>query len=134
MDNTLTPVSPAVSLITFDVPLDTTITAGIGQTAILTTTDTEHAYFTGGAIKAIGINGDGKIGGYLVPFGSPTLRDSHQEYFHAGTDYALDFYPERPILFHHGLGNIEAMKIGVIYKITPDDKGLYAEAVLDVNH
>jgi hypothetical protein len=94
----------------------------------------EHTYFTGTAIKAIGINGDGKIGGYLVAYGSPNQRDSGGEYFKAITDYALDYYPERPILYHHGLSDLKAVKIGTIYKITPDENGLYAEGVLDVNH
>src|SRR5690348_746601 len=91
----------------------------------------EHSYFTGGAIKAIG---DGVIGGYLVAYGNSQTADDVGEFFRRETDYALDYYPERPVLYHHGLGDIEAMKIGTIYKITPDANGLYAEALLDINH
>lgn len=91
----------------------------------------EHSYFTGGAIKAIG---DGVIGGYLVAYGNSQTADDVGEFFCPETDYALDYYPERPVLYHHGLGDIEAMKIGTIYKITPDANGLYAEALLDINH
>src|SRR5690348_1273564 len=95
------------------------------------TPNAEHAYFTGGAIKAIG---DGVIGGYLVAYGDPSTADDVGEFFRPDTDYALDYYPERPVLYHHGLGDIEAMKIGTVYKITPDANGLYAEAMLDINH
>src|SRR5690349_5401731 len=39
--------------------------------------DAEHAYYIGGAIKAIG---DGVIGGYLVAYGSPNVRDDVGEW------------------------------------------------------
>lgn len=93
--------------------------------------ENNHTYFTGGAIKAMA---NGEIGGYLVAFGDPTKADSAGEYFHNQTDFALNYYPERPVLYHHGMTDIKAMKIGVIYDITPDEHGLYAKAILDVNH
>lgn len=93
---------------------------------------TDRSYFiAGGAIKALG---DGKVGGYLVAFGSPSQRDSYGEYFHSGTDFALDRYADWPVLYHHELDEtVGGEEIGRIDKITPDAKGLYAEAQLDMS-
>lgn len=90
----------------------------------------EHVYFTAGAIKAIG---SGKIGGYLAVWGNEAQKDSHGEFFTYDTDFALEYYPERPVLYHHALSNMEGLKIGTIRKLTPDDRGLYAEAELYIN-
>jgi HK97 family phage major capsid protein len=88
-------------------------------------------YFTGGTIKAVG---DGRVGGYLVVFGNRDNRDAYGEYFTADTQYNLDWYATRPVLYQHGLGEAGVTAIGVITSITPDAHGLYAEAVLDINH
>lgn len=94
-------------------------------------TEPEHTYFTAGAIKSLG---DGKVGGYLCVWGNENRKDAHGEYFTPDSQLALEYYPERPVLFHHGLSNVEGMKIGTIYKLVPDDRGLWAEATLDINH
>lgn len=110
-----------------------TITPPVEFSEPTTTADIAvKTYFGAGALKTLG---QGKIGGYLVAYGSPTQRDSHDEWFTPQTDYYLEYYPERPVLYHHGLTNdAEATKIGRIYKITPDGHGLYAEAELFVDH
>lgn len=103
------------------------------DTAIhIDTPSTDRSYFiAGGAIKALG---DGKVGGYLVAFGSPSQRDSYGEYFHRDTDFALDRYTDWPVLYHHELDEtVGGEEIGRILRITPDNKGLYAEAQLDMN-
>ncbi len=71
-----------------------------------------------------------KIGGLIVAFGLP--KDSQGEYFDADTEFHLDWYNERPVLWHHGLSdNVGAQQIGTITEIQKTDKGLWAEAVLD---
>ena len=52
------------------------------------------------AIKAVG---EGRVGGYLVVWGSPQARDLHGEYFTPQTDLGLDWYECRPVLYQHGL-------------------------------
>ena len=89
-------------------------------------------YFPAGAIKALGEQGE--IGGYLVAYGSPEQRDKQGEYFTNQTDFLLDYYKERPVLFHHGLANEGPTAIGVITEIIPDERGLYARAKLWLNH
>ena len=88
-------------------------------------------YFTGGAIKAVGEQGE--VGGYLIVWGSPAQRDLQGEYFTPETEMRLDYYKERPVLYHHGLGDSGSLKIGEIYDITKDDKGVYARARLFLN-
>ncbi len=94
---------------------------------------TERTYFT--APTALKAYEDGRIGGYLVVWGNPSQRDLHGEYFTRDTDLKLDWYSTRPVLWHHGLDKeIKATEIGVITTLKQDDYGLYAEAILDINH
>lgn len=59
----------------------------------------------GGSVKALP---DGRLGGMLVRYGSPSERDVHDEFFTADTDF-LDPPLAVPSLYHHGwtkaLGN-----------------------------
>ncbi len=101
----------------------------------------------------------GRIGGYLLVWGvSPhrdggtveggrgidgfaqsdagtnIQRDLQGEYFTPQTDVGLDWYEQRPVLYHHGLdGALKAAVIGVIDTLRPDDTGLWAEAQLDLH-
>ncbi|MBZ0292555.1 MAG: phage major capsid protein, partial [Anaerolineae bacterium] len=76
---------------------------------------------------------EGRIGGYLVIWGSPAQRDLQGEYFTQDTDLGLDWYDQRPVLYHHGLdGDLKAAVIGVIDTLTPDETGVWAEAQLDL--
>ena len=52
------------------------------------------------ALKALDENG--RIGGYLVVWGSPAQRDLQGEYFTPETELGLDWYDRRPALYHHG--------------------------------
>lgn len=85
----------------------------------------------GGAVKAVdGVPGE--VGGYLVEFGEAGVRDLQRERFVVDTDFALDWYGERPLLFHHGLDDgVGAAKIGTIRALKRDDKGLWMDAILD---
>jgi hypothetical protein len=91
----------------------------------------ETIYHAGGALKAIN---DGRIGGYLVVFGSAQARDSYGEWFTASTDFGLERYKNQPVLFHHGQNDQKVCCIGIIDTLRVDANGVYAEAQLDVNH
>ncbi len=76
----------------------------------------------------------GRIGGYLITWGEPRQRDLQDEYFTPQTDVGLDWYEQRPVLYHHGLdGALKAAVIGVIDTLRPDETGLWAEAQLDLH-
>lgn len=75
----------------------------------------------------------GRIGGYLVVWGSPARKDLQGEYFTPETDLALDWYPRRPVLYHHGLDTTLGIKmVGQMESMTPNDVGLWVEAQLDL--
>ena len=76
---------------------------------------------------------EGRVGGYLVIWGSREQRDLQGEYFTPETEFGLDWYAQRPVLYHHGLdGNLKAAVIGMIDTLKADDTGLWAEAQLDL--
>lgn len=75
----------------------------------------------------------GRIGGYLVVWGGPEERDLQGEYFTAETELGLGWYPQRPLLYQHGLdGALKAAVIGAIDTLAPDETGVWAEAQLDL--
>ena len=76
---------------------------------------------------------EGRIGGYLIVWGDASQRDLHGEYFSKATELGLDWYPQRPVLYQHGLDDaLKAELVGVIDNLRPDDTGLWAEAQLDL--
>lgn len=77
---------------------------------------------------------DGRIGGYLIRYGNAHQKDLEGEYFTPETNFELGWYPNRPVLFHHGLADEGTTAIGVITDIRPNNEGLWAEAILDINH
>lgn len=88
----------------------------------------------GGPIKALDSNG--RIGGYLVVWGSPQQRDLQGEYFTQATDLKLNWYGgKRPALYHHGLDDaVKADEIGEIDVLKADDTGVWAEAQLNMHN
>lgn len=78
---------------------------------------------------------EGRVGGYLLIWGDPAQRDLQGEFFTPETELGLDWYPVRPVLYHHGLdGTIKAAVIGMIDTLRTDAVGLWAEAQLDLRH
>jgi HK97 family phage major capsid protein len=76
---------------------------------------------------------EGRVGGYLIAWGSPRQRDLQGEYFTPQTDLGLDWYPQRPVLYHHGLDDtVGSAVIGVIDSLKADAQGLWAEARLNL--
>ncbi len=89
----------------------------------------EHLIAFGSAIKSLG---NGRVGGYLVAFGG---KDLEGDYFTPETDFSLDWYPQRPVLYHHGFDKtLKATAIGSIDTIKLDKVGLWAEAQLDLHN
>jgi hypothetical protein len=77
---------------------------------------------------------EGRIGGYLVVWGDRKMRDLQGEYFSKETDFALEWYEARPVLYHHGLdGQMKAAVIGRIDSLSVDEIGIWAEAQLDMH-
>jgi HK97 family phage major capsid protein len=75
----------------------------------------------------------GRIGGYLVVWGSPEQRDTQGEFFSTRTELGLDWYDRRPVLYQHGHdGALKAEMIGTIERMQRDDLGLWVEAQLDL--
>lgn len=86
-----------------------------------------------GAVKML--EPPGRIGGYLVVWGAADQRDLHGEYFTPQTDLGLGWYDRRPVLYQHGLDpRLKADALGAIDTLTPDDHGVWAEALLDPRH
>ena len=83
------------------------------------------------ALKAL--DDAGRVGGYLVVWGSSAQKDLQGEYFTPDTELGLDWYDRRPMLYHHAMdGTLKAETIGVIDTLRPDDTGVWAEAQLDL--
>jgi HK97 family phage major capsid protein len=81
--------------------------------------------------QAVKMLDSGRIGGYLVVWGDAQHCDLHGEYFTPETDFGLEWYIQRPALYHHGLDEaLRAMPIGVIDTLRRDEVGLWAEAQL----
>jgi HK97 family phage major capsid protein len=75
----------------------------------------------------------GVVEGYLVSWGNPTDTDLQGEFFTDRTEFCLDWFVERPVLYHHGLdGEAGLRKIGSIKSIHVDKIGLWVQAQLDM--
>lgn len=77
-----------------------------------------------------------KIGGHAVLWGNRNLRDLHGEWFTQKTQSLLKFFKmfgdQLPMLYRHGLDpTLSDTMIGTIYKMVPDDKGIWIEAELN---
>lgn len=99
-------------------------------------TDDTLIYF-GGECKALG---DGKVGGYLVRFGTPETADVQGDYFTAATDYGLDVSVKTRTVYQHGIPRahddlsrvLKGRRIGVGTLSVVSD-GVVIEAQLDTS-
>lgn len=90
---------------------------------------------TATAVKFVGDATAGRVGGYLVVWGSPEQRDLQGEYFTPDSDLKLDWYDKRPVLYHHTLdAEVGTLQIGEIVSLKADNVGLWAEAQLDMRN
>lgn len=83
-------------------------------------------------------DGGVKVGGYAVRFGSPDEPDLSQErdFFTKSTDFWLDRWATRPMLYHHAQEGATADEpiIGAWLKASLDDVGVWLEGELDKAH
>lgn len=89
----------------------------------------------GDAVKSLG---GGRIGGYLVRFGSEKDRDLDGDFFTAKTYFGARDGDGVDLFFHHGRpikNGLEALADHIFQpiKTKKDDVGLWAEAVLDLS-
>lgn len=88
------------------------------------------------AIKFVA-NSDDTIEGIAMPFGGPfNGRDLEGESFTAKTDFALDWFAERPLLYEHGFDkDMGTSVVGRVKRWGIDEKvGVWFEAQLDKAH
>ena len=87
----------------------------------------ETLVYFGDAVKALG---DGKVGGYLVRFGSPDQPDLEGEYFTTSTDFGGA--TKTAVYYNHGLD--ERLKRRVLGQgdIEIDDVGVWIEAQMEL--
>ena len=89
---------------------------------------TDQIYF-GTAVKDLG---NGKVGGYLVVFGSPTDPDLTGDYFTKSTDFDLERSNKTTIYYNHALdGTMKSRKLGT-GELKVDDVGVFVEAQLEL--
>ena len=87
------------------------------------------------AVRAIDLD-KGKLEGLAIPFGGPLNgRDLHGETFTKDTDFALDWFSERPLLYQHGQD--KALKLVPVGRQTTNemkDDGVWAQAQMDTSN
>jgi hypothetical protein len=73
----------------------------------------------------------GIIEGIAAPYGSPSHRDAHGEFFAPATDFRLDWFTERPLLIGHGIGASGPTVVGKVVAVEKRPEGLWCRAILD---
>lgn len=95
----------------------------------------DDQFVYGSEVKAL--DGD-RVGALAVRFGSAAEPDmsSVRDYFTKATDYWLDAWDRRPMLYHHALDEStrDAPRIGTWTKATVTDEGVWLEGQLDRSH
>lgn len=82
----------------------------------------------GGAVKALS---GGRVGGYLVKFGTPDEIDVDGEFFSADTDYDVDFPGKATVYYNHGLDPVIGKRKLGKGEMKADEVGIWIEAQLD---
>lgn len=82
----------------------------------------------GSAVKALG---DGKVGGYLMVWGSPDQTDMERDYFDATTN--IGDANKSAVFYHHGLDKTIGKKSIGGADIGRDDVGVWVKAQLDLS-
>lgn len=76
---------------------------------------------------------EASIEGLGMPFGGPFGgRDLHGQFFSAKTNFALDWFGERPLLYHHGLDADAGLSVvGRVISAKTTDLGVWVQAQLE---
>lgn len=107
--------------------------AGVGEGQIVQPSDVktkdeaDALVMPGGAVKALG---DGKLGGYLVVFGSPDATDLEGDYFTKDTEFGDA--AETAVYYHHGLDKKLGPRVIGKATLTRDEIGVWMEAQLNM--
>jgi hypothetical protein len=89
--------------------------------------DPEAVAYFGSSVKALG---DGKVGGYLVRYGSADEPDLTDDFFDAETDiHAPDILP---VLYQHGMDRKMGKRMFGEAKTGRDEVGMWIEAQLNM--
>jgi HK97 family phage major capsid protein len=87
---------------------------------------------------AIKLLGENRIGGYGAVWGDAQNTDLEGDYFTHETNFWLDTYQNQPALYDHALSltpggddSAEAVRIGTVKAMRPDEIGLWVEAVIE---
>ena len=83
----------------------------------------------GAAVKAMG---NGRVGGYLVQYGSEATKDAENEWFTADTDFDTEFPTRASIYYNHGLDPVIGRRRLGHGALKQDDLGVWVEAELDL--
>lgn len=88
-----------------------------------------------GAVKMLG---EDRVGGYAVRFGSADEPDlsAFRDYFTKSTDFWLDAWQTRPMLYHHAMdaATKDAPVVGRWTDARVDDVGVWLEGQIDMAH
>jgi hypothetical protein len=73
------------------------------------------------------------IEGIGIPFGGPLAgKDIQGEAFTKSTDFCLDWFEKRPLLYDHALnGTIKTYKVGDVFQAETQDAGVFVKAELN---
>lgn len=87
----------------------------------------------GSSVKALG---NGKVGGYLVQFGTKETKDFDGDYFTATTDYDLDRDTKTSPYYAHGQDSaIKTTKLGLEpFEMKADEVGVWCEGQLNLRN
>ena len=85
-----------------------------------------------GAVKFVE-GSDDRIEGLAIPYGGPNNgKDLDGEAFHKGTDFALDWYPTRPLIMQHGKNPTFGLrKVGEVVAVKGVEDGAWVEAIIN---
>jgi cation transport regulator ChaB len=85
-------------------------------------------------LTAVKFAGDNELllEGLAIPFGQIKGKDLDGEEFGADTDFCLDWYETRPLLYHHGLNKtVKTAVVGRQVDAEETDEGIWVKTELD---
>ena len=102
--------------------------AQAGEPDTMTMSLKEEMVYFGDSVKA---TQDGRIGGYLIRFSTPSDPDLTKEYFDAKSDIHIP--SDLPLLYSHGMDkHFKKQPIGKSLSIKIDDVGAWVESQLNM--
>lgn len=108
------------------------IYANTGEAAAKSLPADDTVVIDGCACKAL--DGEGRVGGYLVLFGDPDATDAsaHRDFFTPETDFGLDITAKSHVWYHHTLDRTLGNRRLGVGAMKVMDAGVWIEAQLDL--